>query len=310
MRTTHFSYASAALSCLLLTGCLSGSPADTSGDAQSSQSSSSVSSIRETHNVTYVGTVEPAGISVYMEGTHRLTLEGGKFILLESSSLDLNGYVGEKVQVFGSLRPTVEAGGMIMRIDRIELLETSSSSTSTGSSISSESSTTSSSSTSSSTSTSSRAPTSSAISSVSSVALTSSSPTATTPELEEQITLMKADDLASGNWTQKYCTGHIEFCIPVHKNWWFKSFGTTTTYLWHVEIGTKDLQNIGEGPISVNLLSGSSPVADGTVRDEGNLTVGYRSWTDGRYFVIKGSSSLHAAIAYITSSLTSYTEEQ
>jgi len=121
---------------------------------------------------------------------------------------------------------------------------------------------------------------------------------------------MTADDLASGNWTQKYCTGHIEFCISVHKNWWFKSFGTTTTYLWHVEIGTKDLQNIGEGPIAVNLLSGSAPVADGTVRVEGSYAVGYRSWTEGRYFVIKGDSSLQAAIAHITSSLTSYTEEE
>ena len=37
--------------------------------------------------------------------------------------MQLNGYVGEKVEVLGALRPTVETGGMIMRVEKITLLE-------------------------------------------------------------------------------------------------------------------------------------------------------------------------------------------
>ena len=294
-------------SLLLLAGCTFGTPGETGGEAQSSAASevSSVSSIQETANVTYTGTVEPAGISIYQEGTHRLALANGRFILLESTLIDLNGYVGEDVTVFGSLRPTVEAGGMIMRVEGIELIEESSSSVSSLQSESSSSADATSSAVVSSVS--SRipesAPSSIPQSSVSSIDVAD-------PELQSRIELMAQEDLASGNWTQDYCTAHIGFCVPVHRNWWFKSFGTTTTYLWHVEISTEEIFNIGEGPISINLLSGSSPVADGTVRTEGNLAVGYRSWTDNRYFVIRGDASLSAAISTITASLESYSEAE
>ena len=79
--------------------------------------------IRETKDVQYTGIVRPAGISIYQEGSHRLLLPDGRFILLESKTADLNGYVNEEVDITGALRPTVEAGGMIMRVETISLLD-------------------------------------------------------------------------------------------------------------------------------------------------------------------------------------------
>ena len=76
---------------------------------------------RETPNVTYKGVVQPAGISIYQQGSHRLVLEDDRFILLESDQIDLNGYVGESVEVFGSISPTVEEGGIIMTVENINL---------------------------------------------------------------------------------------------------------------------------------------------------------------------------------------------
>ncbi|MDD4627957.1 MAG: hypothetical protein PHE68_01015, partial [Candidatus Peribacteraceae bacterium] len=124
---------------LFLISC--GSPTSTTDPAGgSSSSSSSETSVAETHNVVYSGRVRTAGISIYMEGTHRLELPDGRFILLESTMVDLNGYVGELAEVSGTVRPTVEAGGMIMRVEQIRLLEGSSSSESTSESSSSPSS--------------------------------------------------------------------------------------------------------------------------------------------------------------------------
>src|SRR3989338_1256723 len=86
-----------------------------SGSTEASDSSTGDSAIRETKNVIYQGIVKPAGISIYQQGTHRLLLPDGRFILLESSSVDLNGYVDEQVELLGALRPTVEGAGTIMR---------------------------------------------------------------------------------------------------------------------------------------------------------------------------------------------------
>ena len=95
--------------------------ADTTPDQVVSEQSERV--IRETKNVSYSGTVKPLGISIYMEGTHRLSLSDGRFILLESDAIDLNGYVAEEVDVLGAIRPTVESDAMIMRVESISLIE-------------------------------------------------------------------------------------------------------------------------------------------------------------------------------------------
>ncbi|MDA1292720.1 MAG: hypothetical protein O3A81_02990 [bacterium] len=279
--------------------------------------------VRETKNVTYTGVVAPAGISVYNQGTHRLVLPGGKFILLEANDIDLNGYVDEEVQIFGSLRPTVEAGGMIMRVERIELIEKEEE---VNEPVEEE------------------LPVNpddtddvpfeepeeepreeqSSDADLEPVELpaneevieeieesevieeaeeVSSVPSA---EFKALIEVMSRQDYAAANWTQQYCTSHISFCAPVHRNWWFKSFGATSSTLWHVELSPEPIESLGQGPLVIELIAGSNTDADGTIDVSNGKAVGYKEWTFGRHFRISGDESLKDAILYITQNITDY----
>lgn len=279
-------------------------------DSTQNSSASSSEEISETRNVLYRGMLREAGVSIYMQGTHRLDLDDGRFVLLESDVLDLNDYVDSKVEVFGSVRPTVEAGGLIMRVESIQSLEeTSSESSASGSSVSSEEEI---SSEDFSLNVSSDAVSSAFIRSsapdVSSVfpQVSSITPWQESDELTAKASAMAKSDMDMGNWTQQYCSTHWKFCIPVHRNWWFKSFGATSSSLWHVEIGPQEMNNLGEGPISVNLVSGSVESAnanDGQVIVRGDTVVGFRSLEDGKRFEIRGPAVLEQAIRIITENL-------
>lgn len=298
----------------------------TNEEAQNPDSAEQVAQdvpVRETKNVTYEGEVQPAGISIYQQGSHRLVLPGGKFILLESDSLDLNGYVGEKVRIFGALRPTVEAGGQIMRVERIELIEPAleASSSSADSSVSSEEQqeeSFSSSDEAMSENSSSEERESSAESDVSSEESSSSETSSSessvssisepSVEVQEQIDVMSRQEYTAGNWTQQYCTSHIGFCVPVHRNWWFKSFGATNTTLWHVEFSSAPIDKLHQGPIVVDLIAGSAEDQDGTVDVTGGKATGYKEWTFGRHFRISGDDSLEEAVRYMTTNITEYAQ--
>lgn len=303
---------------LSLAACLGGSPSDSEDSTTvvpSASSFRSVASVQETRNITYQGVVESSGISIYQEGSHRLALEDGRFLLLESSTIDLESYLSAEVEITGSLRPTVEAGGIIMRVDRIVTLGSDSSqsvSQETSSASSDASSDYSTISSVSSAAISSITP-SSSVSSValssslavtSSVAASSTEPVST--EDEARIVTMASHDTASTNWTQEYCTEHIAFCFPVHRNWWFQSFGATTSTLWHVEVGPAAITSLGDGPLQINLVSGSvvaKKATDGQVRVKGDVVIGYREWTENRHFEIIADARLEAAVRHITANL-------
>lgn len=266
--------------------------------------------------MTYQGTLQAAGASIFMEGTHKLQLEDGRFIMLESSAVDLDTYVGDKVELFGAVRPTVEAGGMIMRVEKVTSMEPSSSSSSSEESSSSSSSSMSSMAASSiasvvASSKASVAPVSSssiapvASSSVASVTPPASSTAATfegSAELSDKAAVMAKDKMDASFWTQQYCSKTAGFCFSVHKNWYFSSFGATASTLWHVEVGPQDVNNIGEGPLSVNLVSGATTL-DGQVQTEGGAVVGYKAWTENRHFEIRGPANLKTAITFMLGTL-------
>lgn len=274
--------------------------------------------VRETENVTYTGVVQPAGISIYQQGSHRLILDGGKFILLETeSAIDLNGYVGESVQVFGALRPTVEAGGMIMRVERIELIapKSSESSTSSESSYSSEnseevqtSSSVSISQVTSQFSLSSLGTTSQSSDAIISSVFSSSERSEPSAAFMENLEIMARQDYETSKWTQQYCSSHVEFCIPVHRNFWFKSFGATGTNLWHVEFSAEPVENLGDGPIVLELRAGSKAELDGTVEVTDTSVTAYKEWTFGRHFVIHSDPQLEVAVRYMMESITEFTQ--
>jgi len=310
------------VSLLTLTACGAEKPSEEAADTTSSAADREIASeadrvIRETKNVSYSGTVQVLGISVYMEGSHKLSLQDGRFILLESDSVDLNGYVGENVDVVGAIRPTVESDAMIMRVEQISLQVTededleggeNGEEPKEGEELDEES--------------------SSAASEeqeeeippteddeVPVAAAEEEEPVAKEPEAPQsspefltRVKNMAEEEFTSGNWTQEYCTAHIGFCIPIHRNWWFKSFGATSSHYWHVEMNSAPVEELGEGPLVVDLNGESIEslgIDEGEIRTEGDLVVGYRSWTNGRHFKIHGHSSLRGAIEYITENLRS-----
>lgn len=300
-----------------------------------------------THNVSYTGVIDELGITIYQQGTHRLTLPDERFVLLQSDSpsVDLDEYIGRQVEVRGSSRPTVEAGGTIMSVEQIIALEQSSSSVSSeavartfcggiaalpcpanqmciddpaddcdpnnggadcGGICVPEVSFSSSAAIASSASVTANSVTRPPVSSVSNVSSAASSSPAVPSELEAEITLMATKDYAtSALWTQRYCTDHVGFCTPVHKEWYFQSFGSKAGTLWHVEFGMAEIVNVNDGPIRLDLVSGASASknkSDGEVAIEGSQVVGYRDLGD-RHFEISGDARLKAAIEFMTKNL-------
>ncbi len=348
-----------------------GSTTSSSASSEVSNLSASSESALATKNVSYQGIIEVLGPSVYQEGTHKLVLADKSFIILKASdaNLELASYLGKRVEVRGSVQPTVEAGGTIMSVEEVTILdvtpETSSSSEAeakkfaicggiagrlcetgftcvddpsdscdpttggadcsgicipstaekTSSSVQSSSVANSKASSSvkpipSTSSVSSSSSKSSVTSSSASLSSSASSQASNSAELEQQIVQMAKQQYAQDSlWTQKYCTSHIAFCIPVHKNWYFKSFGATTSNLWHVEFGISNIDVIGQGTIALHLVNGtlsSLGLADGQVRVQGKDVVAFKEWKDGAHFEIIADARLQAAVSYMVSHITEY----
>ena len=264
---------------------------------------------QETGNVSYRGVVEPLGISLYMQGTHRLALEDDRFVLLEGPATDLNAYLGEEVEVFGAVRPTVEGVGVIMRVERINRTTIRSDASSAVSDISSAI-------------PSSLSFVSSLPSSQSSLALSSlpslpslssrsvassfASSMGSALEHDAKVAMMAKEKFVKDHWTQEYCSTNVGFCVPIHRNWWFKSFGATASSLWHVEVSSEPVENLGDGTLLVNLVHGdisTSSAADREVRMHGNFAVGYRSFSENRHFEISAPGELREAVQYVTENL-------
>jgi hypothetical protein len=73
------------------------------------------------------GRIQAAGPSIYMEGSHELVDGTGELVARLSGlehKVDLASYDGRQVKLFGSWRPTVEAGGKIFEVSRVEALAT------------------------------------------------------------------------------------------------------------------------------------------------------------------------------------------
>ena len=74
----------------------------------------------DTKELAWVGTVEPAGIGITMQGTHKL-VEGGRTVaLLEGKAVDLKAYEGKRVRVTGKASATVEGNQTIVEVATIE----------------------------------------------------------------------------------------------------------------------------------------------------------------------------------------------
>lgn len=352
-----------------LTACNVGGTETPVPDESSSSSSEDIELI--TYNVSYSGVIDEIGVTIYQQGTHRLTLEDDAFLLLESTdaNLNLDTYLGKRVEIHGSLQPTVEEGGLLLRVQEVIVLDLPNSSSSetgegtqkmcggiagilceddqdcvddpsdscdpmkggvdcsgicvpksdTASSESSESVSSVSSLANSSVATTSSSRTSSSAPTVSSSVPSSVSSSVTSvpadsAAMEEQNALLAKQTYDQPSlWTQTYCTSHIAFCIPVHKNWYFKSFGATTSNRWHVELGMSDIEELGDGAIILNLVSGSSAsmqAQDGQIKTQGNDIIGFKDWQDGTHFELIADARLRTAVEYMLANITPYAGAQ
>ena len=334
---SKFSKITLVLPCLLLAACLPFGDSDQDELKDDAPSPTVIdnrieenTAPRETPNVTYKGVVQPAGISIYQQGSHRLVLEDDRFILLESDQIDLNGYVGESVEVFGSISPTVEEGGIIMTVENINLDQVDEedveddevdtvTDTETGAVIDDEDEED---------LTEEEELDEDEVDTVTDTDtgavidddedeeedVADDEPEETIPlsgDRLESVVAMSHDSYVAERWTQEYCTSHLGFCIPIHKNWWYKSFGNTTTNLWHVEMLNAPIDNIGDGVILVKLVSGtvgSEKATDGQIRVQDDQVIGYRSWEGNMHFEVVANSALTEPVTYITQQISEFQE--
>jgi hypothetical protein len=115
---------------------------------------------------------------------------------------------------------------------------------------------------------------------------------------------MAKASVSDATFTQTYCTQTGGFCVPVHKNWYYTSFGGQTSAVWYVEFGPEAIEAIGDGVINLQLVNGALESGDGTVSEGGAGVIGYRAWTGGRHFEIRGPVSLKNAVQFMTNSIT------
>jgi len=74
---------------------------------------------------TFEGIVEELGMSIFMQGTHKLVDGKGELVALlqsGSDSLDLNSYLGQKVKVSGASEPSVEGGATFVTVQSVSKL--------------------------------------------------------------------------------------------------------------------------------------------------------------------------------------------
>lgn len=270
---------------LMLTACGSSPPAPEELPTDGLVTESSSSSSEAPRPATYQGQVQEAGISIYQEGTHRLVLNDGSFVLLEGDGLDLDTYLGQEVEVSGLERSTVEAGGLIVQVQNVTPLNASSASSSSDESVSSTASV--------------RSAVPASVSSAPAVEPVAASSAAANPMVKYKVD--------GSTMTQQYCSSHAGFCIPVHKNGYWNAFGATGRALWHVEVGSAEITELGQGPLVVDVISGTlsdAGASDGQVTTQGDQAVGYRAFGESKYIMVSAPAELQQLVSYTTRNVT------
>ena len=263
-----------------------------------------------TANVTYAGVITPLLGTNTREGTHLLDIGGGATILLKSDTVLLDHYINKSVHVTGSVRPTTDGTAKILNVSSVEIVMTGNESgTMVPSSAMMQT-----------TSVAAPVASSPAVTANSSAAPKASKAAASTAAVtpppsttvQAETTAMAKEHVDSTRWTQQYCSSFMGFCIPVHKNWYFHQF-PTDAYVWHVELSSHELLQMGDGPIVVNLVNDatagtmeSKGATEGSVQEEGDFAVGYRAWKNGKHFEITAPKSLMESVRFITTGLTPY----
>ncbi len=85
------------------------------------------------------------------------------------------------------------------------------------------------------------------------------------------------------------------------------SFGASAGALWHIEVSSQELNNVGDGPLSVNLMAGTAESVggtDGQIVAQGGGIVGYKNQADGKHIEVRAPANLQTAVTYILAHIT------
>ncbi len=312
------------LACVSLAAC--DWPASLLPSSASTSSSSEQSSSVRAKQVQYEGLLQKTGVDSVIGGTHFLVFDGGGLIALTDDGADLDMYVDTRVRV-GGLESISQKGYPIVSVTAVQVIDQelpdlgeSSSSSFVSSAVSSAFSSSEAASSSAESSSlaassaiasskpapasSSRAPASSSARAMSSLPPVVSSSSVSGADSSVKTAAMAKASVSDATFTQSYCSQTAGFCVPVHKNWYYTSFGGQTSARWYVEFGPQAIEAIGDGVINLQLVDGALELPDNTVSEGGAGVIGYRAWTGGRHFEIRGPVTLKSAVEYMTKSIT------
>ncbi len=133
----------------------------------------------------------------------------------------------------------------------------------------------------------------------------------TTVDANVSVKAMAKAQVDAANFKQTYCSSHIGFCMPYHRNWYFQSFGANVSpYLWHVEFSSQSVEEPGQGSIVVNLVAGALEGSEGAAVQQGDFVVASRQWTGNRHFEVSGPKELRAAVEFMANGLVVYEQPQ
>lgn len=283
-------------------------------EAMSSSSASSAETLTRYTDVSLQGTLmfQPGSATNY-----ELRTPGGSVFALATGTTSYAEYEGKEVQIAGTLEESLDGSVRLLTVKEITEVvgEKSSSSEESSSSVASVSSAAVSSFSASSkaSAASSKASVASVVSSAPAAASSASAPSTgdgSSVHSEEWLARAKKMSRSRGPeaWTQQYCSSHIGFCFPVRSDFWYRSFGAAAGSLWHVEISSEDILNLGDGPLVVDLVTGrlEGDLSDGLIREADGTVFGYRNWTNNRYMRVSAPSELYASVEIITKGIVPY----
>jgi hypothetical protein len=77
-----------------------------------------------------------------------------------------------------------------------------------------------------------------------------------------------------------------------------------------VEVADFDVEELGQGVIIVNLVSGEMSGSENVAVEQGAYVVAQHQWTGGRHFEISGPKELKTAVEYMAANISTYQEAQ
>jgi predicted small lipoprotein YifL len=71
--------------------------------------------------ISYTGTIQSFGVDVYQDGTHKIIMDNGATVVIQSPTINLNTYIGKKVTITGSMQKLIDNKSEVFTVTKIEL---------------------------------------------------------------------------------------------------------------------------------------------------------------------------------------------